>query len=103
MLCAGCSRDLLRLSSAFRGKAQKVTRTLGCSWGILEGSGSRRRWKGSGGSWRQELVDDLARNGCMSLKTLFMTVCECASGVLKAPRKQDEAQKRKIKPVETNF
>ena len=93
MLCAGCSRDLLRLSSAFRGKAQKVTRTLGCSWGILEGSGR----------WRQEAVGDLVRNGCIGLKTLFMAVCGCVSGVLKAPRKQEKAQKRKIKPVETNF
>ena len=93
MSCAGCSRDLLCLSSAFRGKAQKVTRTLECSWGILEGSGS----------WRQGLVGDLARNGSIGLKTLFMTVCGCTSWVLKAPRKQDDAQKRKIKPVETNF
>ena len=93
MSCAGCSRDLLRLSSAFRGKAQKVTRTPGCSWGILEGSGS----------WRQGLVGDLTRKRSIGLKTLFMAVCGYDARVLKAPRKQDDAQKRKIKPVETNF
>lgn len=52
------------------------------------------------GMW---LVCDLARNGSIGLKTLFMAVCGCDARVLKAPRKQDDAQKRKIKPVETNF
>ena len=32
-----------------------------------------------------------------------MAVCGYDARVLKAPRKQDDAQKRKIKPVETNF
>lgn len=49
------------------------------------------------------LVGDLARKRSIGLKTLFMVVCECDARVLKAPRKQDDAQKRKIKPVETNF
>lgn len=49
------------------------------------------------------LVGDLARKRSIGLKTLFMAVCGYDARVLKAPRKQDDAQKRKIKPVETNF
>lgn len=70
---------------------------------------SREPWSVPGGSLKVleaggwGLVGDLARKRSIGLKTLFMAVCGYDARVLKAPRKQDDAQKRKIKPVETNF